>query len=639
MAKKQFKAESKRLLGLMIDSIYTHKEIFLREIISNASDAIDKLCYKALTEPEIGLTRGDFFIAVSIDKAGRTVTVEDNGIGMTAEEMDSNLGVIARSGSLKFRSDMAEDKLQESDIDIIGQFGVGFYSAFMVSDKVQVISKAYGSNEANKWESTGADGYTITPCEKESHGTKVIMHIKENTVEEDYDEFLEDYRLQALIRKYSDYIRYPIKMDEEKSRPVETDELDEKGNKKTRYEIYTENITVNSMVPIWQRSKSEVSDDDCRKFYREKYYDTEDPVCVIRVNAEGSVSYRALLFVPKNAPFNYYTRDYEAGLQLYASGVMIMEHCADLLPECFRFVRGVVDSPDLSLNISREMLQHDRQLKVIAGNLEKRIKSELKKLMGENPDAYADFYKAFARQLKYGMLAGYGEKRDTVKDLLLFTASGFDKPISLDTYVSAMPEAQKYIYYAKGDSIAMLDRLPQTEIVKDAGYSVLYLTDDVDEFVMNILGSYKDKQLKSVTEDDLGLESEDKKEETEKQEEENKELLEFIKETLDGAVSAVKLSTKLKSSPACLGTQGPVSLEMEKYFSSIPGTGEHMKAERVLELNASHPVFGVLKTAFAEDKEKAASYAKLLHFESLLTSGMEIADPGAFADLVNSLIV
>ncbi len=639
MAKKQFKAESKRLLGLMINSIYTHKEIFLRELISNASDAIDKLCYKSLSDEGSGLSRSDFYIRISTDEANRTITIEDNGIGMTAEELENNLGVIAKSGSLQFKQDMEEEKKAESGVDIIGQFGVGFYSAFMIADKVRVESKAYGSDEANAWESTGADGYTITPCEKADRGTKIIIYVKNDTGEGNYSEFLDTYRLRGLVKKYSDYVRYPIKMNISKSRSVETDEVDEEGKKKTKWETYTEEETVNSMVPIWQRSKSEVSDEDCIKFYKEKYYAQEDPVKVIRISAEGAVSYKAMLFIPRTAPYNYYSRDYEAGLELYASGVMIMDKCKDLLPECFRFVRGIVDSQDLSLNISREMLQHDRQLKTIAGSIEKRIKSELKKLMTDEPETYNEFYKNFGLQLKYGILADYGMKRELLQDLLMFYSSRAGKLISLADYVKDMPEDQKFIYYACGESVAKLDKLPQAEPIREKGYGILYLTEDADEFVMNMLGEYEGKQLKSVNAEDLGLETEENREETEKKEAENRELLDFVKDSLDGAVSAVKLSHKLKNSPVCLGTQGPVSLEMERYFNTVPGAGEKVKAERVLELNASHKVFDSLRAAYGEDKEKANKYAKLLYFQALLLSDAKIEDPAEYAELVSELMV
>ena len=639
MAKKQFKAESKRLLGLMIDSIYTHKEIFLRELISNSSDAIDKLCYKALTDEGVGMSRGDFCIKVEVDAAERTITVSDNGIGMTAEELEKNLGVIAKSGSLQFKKELDEDKKEESGIDIIGQFGVGFYSAFMVADKVRVESRAYGSDEANAWESEGADGYTITPCEKAEHGTKIILTVKPDSEEENYGEFLDSYRLRGLVKKYSDYVRYPIKMNISKSRNIETDELDENGNKKSKWETYTEEETINSMVPIWQRAKSEVSDEDCIAFYKEKFHDADDPVKVIRISAEGAVSYKALLFIPKNAPYNYYSRDYEAGLQLYASGVMIMDKCKDLLPECFQFVRGVVDSQDLSLNISREMLQHDRQLKTIAGNIEKKIKSELKKLMEDEPETYGEFYKSFGLQLKYGILANYGMKRELLKDLLMFYSSAAGKMVSLADYVKEMPEEQKYIYFACGESVGKLDKLPQAEPIREKGYGILYLTEDPDEFVMNMLGEYDVKELRSVNAEDLGIESEENKEETEKKEADNKELLDFVKDSLNGEVAAVKLSHKLKNSAVCLGVQGPISLEMERYFNSVPGAGEKVKAERVLELNGEHKVFDALKAAYENDKDRAAKYAKLLYFQSLLLSDAKIEDPAEYAELVSELMI
>ena len=610
MAKKQFKAESKKLLGLMIDSIYTHKEIFLRELISNASDAIDKLCYQSLTEGNVGLDRSDFFIRVAADEEARTLTVSDNGLGMTAEDLDSNLGVIARSGSRAFKETMDPAAAGE-EIDVIGQFGVGFYSAFMVAETVKVVSKKYGTEQAYCWESSGADGYTIKPCEKEGHGTDIILTLKPDTEEEKYSEFLGEWRLKGLIKKYSDYVRYPIKMGEE---------------------------TVNSMVPIWQRSKSEASDEDCVKFYKEKFYDAEDPLKVIRVSAEGAVSYKALLFIPAKAPYNYYSRDYEAGLQLYSSGVLIMDKCTDLLPECFRFVRGVVDSPDLSLNISRELLQHDRQLKVIAANLEKKVKSELKKLMTEAPEQYDQFYKAFGLQLKYGILSDYGMKRELLQDLLMFYSSTAQKPVSLADYVAAMPEEQKAIYFACGDTVARLDKLPQAEPIREKGWAILYLTDEVDEFVMNMLGSFEEKELKNVNSSDLGLGDEGEKEKLAEQEA-NQALLDFVKEKLDGAVSAVRLSGSLKSAPVCLGTQGEITLEMEKYFASIPGNGEKIKAERVLELNPTHPVFEKLVRAYTGDPEKAAKYARILYYEALLYAGVAIPDPAEFAALVSELMV
>ena len=612
MAKRQFKAESKRLLDLMIHSIYTHREIFLRELISNASDAIDKLCYRSLEDGGAGLDRSDFFIRITPDKENRTLTIADNGIGMDEQELDSNLGVIARSGSRQFKTDMDREKAGEENIDIIGQFGVGFYSAFMVADKVTVTSKKFGSDAAFRWESAGTDGYTVIPAEKEGQGTEIVLRLKEDGEEEKYSEFLEDWKLRELIKKYSDYVRYPIKLGED---------------------------TVNSMVPLWQRSKQEASDEDCAAFYKEKFYDPEEPRRIIRVSAEGAVSYKALLFIPAKAPFNYYSRDYEAGLQLYANGVMIMEHCTDLLPECFRFVRGIVDSPDLSLNISRELLQHDRQLKVIAANLEKKVKSELTKLLEEEPEKYEEFYSQFGLQLKYGILADFGAKRELLQDLLLFYDSGAKKPIPLKSYVSAMPEEQKSIYYACGDTVARLEKLPQAEPVREKGWSILYLTDEVDEFVMNMIGEYQEKPLKNVITGDPDLESGEDKEKLEKLQQANEAMLAFAKEALGGAVENVTLSGQLKSAPACLGTQGEITLEMEKYFASIPGSGDKIKAQRVLELNPEHPVFEALVRAYAGDQEKAKKYVKLLYFQALLYAGAEIADPAAYADLISELMV
>lgn len=640
MGKKQFKAESKRLLDLMINSIYTHKEIFLREIISNASDALDKLCYVSLTDDKVGMNRSDFCIDIKLDKDARTITVSDNGIGMTEDDMEKNLGIIANSGSLKFKTELKDEEKESNGIDIIGQFGVGFYSAFMVSEKVKVISKAYGSETAYVWESDGADGYTITEGEKESVGTDIIMYIKPDSDDENYGEFLEEYRIKSLIKKYSDYIRYPIKMDIEKSRTVETGEVDEKGNKKTTVEKYTENETVNSMIPIWQRNKADATDDDCKKFYKEHFYDMEDPVRVIRVSAEGAVDYKAMLFVPAKTPYDYFTKEYEKGLQLYASGVMIMDKCSDLLPEYFRFVKGVVDSQSLSLNISREILQHDKQLKVIASNLEKKIKSELKKMMTDDRESYDKFYNAFGIQLKYGVVNDFGMKKDLLSDLLMFYSSTEKKLVSLNEYVSRMPEEQKFIYFASGDSVAKIDQLPQTELVKDKGYEILYMTESVDDFVVQMLMNYEEKAFKSVNDKDLGFESEEEKKEAEKKAEESKELLEFLKDALDGAVSAVRFSTKLKSHPVCLTTDGPITIEMEKYFKSMPG-GEGMgqvKAERVLELNPEHKVLDSVKNAFENDKEKAAKYAKILYAQSLLIAGLEIDNPAEYADMVCELM-
>ncbi len=635
MAKKQFKAESKRLLDLMINSIYTHKEIFLREIISNASDALDKLCYKSLTDDKVGMNREDFKIEISVDKDARTITVSDNGIGMTGEELESNLGVIAKSGSFQFKND--EDVKKSTDTDIIGQFGVGFYSAFMVAEKVTVISRAYGSDEGYKWESSGADGYTVTPCEMDSVGTDVIMKVKEDTEEEKYSEFLESFRIQGLIKKYSDYIRWPIIMEVEDSRPVET--TDEKGEKKTEWETYSEKRTINSMIPIWQRAKKDVSDEDCAKYYKEHFYDSEDPAKVIRVSAEGTVSYKAMLFVPSKVPFDYYTREYQPGLALYTSGVMIMEKCQDLIPEYFRFVKGVVDSPDLSLNISREILQHDRQLRVIASSLEKRIHNELKKLMEDDREKYEKFFTNFGLQLKYGVLSDYGSHKDSISDLLMFITSKRSGMRTLKEYTDDCPEEQKYIYYACGDSASMIDALPQTEIIKDKGYEILYLTENVDEFVIQMLGKFADKEFKSVNDDDLGFETEDDKKANEDKAAENSELLEFVKDALGGAIAEARISGKLKSHPVCLTTKGAISLEMEKYFSTLPGeNGEKIKAERVLELNGDHPNFEALKKAYSEDREKAKKYAEILYDESLLIAGMPIENPARFAELVSELM-
>lgn len=641
MGKKQFKAESKRLLDLMINSIYTHKEIFLREIISNASDALDKLCYLSLTDEKVGMSRSDFYISVRPDKEARTLTVSDNGIGMTEEEMEKNLGVIANSGSFKFKNDLDKTEKEEKDIDIIGQFGVGFYSAFMVSDKVKVISRAYGSEKAYCWESSGADGYTITEAEKSSVGTDIIMFIKEDTEDEHYSEFLETYRIKSLVKKYSDYIRYPIKMDIEKTRTVETDETDENGNKKTKTESYIENETVNSMVPIWQRSKSEVSEEECKKFYKEHFFDSEDPARVIRVNAEGAVTYKAMLFIPSKAPYGYFTKDFEKGLELYTSSVLIMNKCADLVPEHFRFVKGIVDSQNLSLNISREILQHDRQLKTIAANLEKKIKSELKKMMTSDPEGYEKFFKEFGLQLKYGIVNDYGIHKDLLCDLLMFYSSSQQKLTSLADYVSRMPEDQKFIYYACGENVQRLNSLPQTELIKDKGYEILYLTDSVDEFVMQVIGTFNEKQLKSVNDKNLGIETDDEKKETEKTAEDNRELLDFVKEALGGKIKEARISNKLKSHPVCLTTDGAITLEMEKYFKSMPGGNEMagaMSAEKVLELNPQHSAFEALKKAYSEDKEKAKKYAEILYAQSLLIAGIELENPSEYADMVCGLM-
>jgi molecular chaperone HtpG len=634
MAKKQFKTESKQLLNLMINSIYTHKEIFLREIISNASDAIDKLHYKAITE-SLPVAREDFKINVSWDEDARTITVSDNGIGMNKEDMDSNLGVIAHSGSLDFKKAMEENP----DVDIIGQFGVGFYSAFLVSDKVTVRSKAYGEDTAWEWTSEGTDGYTVKECDKPDYGTEVEMHIKPDEDGENYSDFIDEYRIKELIKKYSDYVRWPIHMMLEKGAMEETGEKDEEGNPKKEWKTHLEDTVVNSMVPIWQRSKEDASDEDCKKFYKEKFHDFEDPISVIRVNAEGTVSYKAMLFIPKVAPYNFYSRDFEPGLQLYSSGVMIMDKCKDVLPDCFRFVRGVVDSPDLSLNISREMLQHDRQLNKIKNNIEKKIKNELERLLSDERDRYLEFYKSFGTQVKYGIVEGYGAKADLVKDLVLFHSMAQDRLITLKEYVEGMPEGQAKIYYASAESVARAKQLPQTEQVRDKGYDILCMTEDVDEFAIRTLREYEEKEFCDIAGNDLGLETEEEKKEADAKEEEEKEILDFVKETIGDKVSAVKLSRKLKTHAVCLSTEGDVSLEMEKYFSSIPGASEmnQVKAQRVLEINGSHPAYEALKKAYAEDKDKAADMAKIMYTQALLIAGMPVDDIMDYSDMVFKL--
>ena len=628
MAKKQFKAESKRLLDLMINSIYTHQEIFLREIISNASDAIDKLAYLALTDEKVGLSRSDFAIRLAPDTEKRVLTVSDNGIGMDKDEMENNLGTICRSGSLQFKQDMEK----QPDLDIIGQFGVGFYSAFMVAADVTVISKKYGSDEAWMWQSSGADGYTMTPCERESAGTDVIMHLKDDTDDEKYSRFLQTYELERLVKKYSDYIRYPIKMRVEKSRMKEGCEKD-----KPEYETYEEIETLNSMIPLWQKPKQDVTEAEYNQFYKDKFYDFEDPAAVIHVSVEGAVTYKALLYIPSKAPYDFYTKDYKKGLQLYSSGVMIMEHCEDLLPDCFRFVRGVVDSQDLSLNISREMLQHDRQLKFMAANLEKKIRQELEKLLKNDREKYEKVYAAFGLQLKYGVVAQYGEKKDVLQDLLLFWSQKENKLVSLKEYTDAMPDGQPHIYYASGESRERLAQLPQLEQLKEKGYDVLLLTDEVDEFVVQTLQKYADHDFLSATAKDLGLASEEEKKAVEEKAEQAKPTLEFVKETLGDKVSQVRLSTNLGSHPVCIVPAEGMSFEMEKYFKRLnPDMG--MKAERILELNADHPVFAALQLAVAQDPEKAKKYARILYTQALLMADLPVDDPSDYTDLVCELM-
>ena len=637
MSKKQFKAESKRLLDLMINSIYTHKEIFLREIISNASDAIDKLCYRSLTDDKVGMTRDDFRILVTADEAARTITVSDNGIGMTREELEQNLGVIAKSGSMAFKDGLGADEGEGADVDIIGQFGVGFYSAFMVSDRVTVISKAYGAGTAYRWESEGADGYTIDECEKDGVGTDVIMHIKPDDESERYGDFLQQWKLMQLIKKYSNYIRWPIQMDVKKSDFKETGEKNEDGSPKYETVTTTERETVNSMVPIWQRSKSEVSDEDCVAFYKEKFHDTTDPAAVIRVNAEGQVSYKALLFIPGRQLLDYMASDFEPGLQLYSSGVMIMERCPDLLSESFYFVRGIVDSPDLSLNISREMLQHDRQLRIIAQNLNKRIKNELAKMLESDRPKYEKFYKNYGRQLRYGAVANYGQNVQSLSELLLYYVD-VDKTRTLKEYTDAMPAEQEKIYYAVGDSVSRSLHLPQAELVRSKGYELLCMTDEVDEFIIQQLGTYAEKPFCNIVTDDLGLESEEERADIEKREADAKETLDFVRETLGERVAKVKLSHKLVSAPVCLTTEGGVTLEMERYFRSMPDTGmQPPKATRVLELNADSPAFAALESAVKADPERARKLVEILHAQALLIAGEELPDPAQYAEDVCSL--
>ncbi len=626
MAKKQFKAESKRLLDLMINSIYTHKEIFLREIISNASDACDKLCYQALTDPAVGLDRKDFKIEITVDKDARTLTVSDNGIGMDKADLESNLGVIASSGSYKFKQELGSDA---RDTDVIGQFGVGFYSAFMVSDHITVVTKKYGDENAWMWQSAGADGYTVTPCEKETAGTDIIMHIKANTEDEQYGEFLENWKLQELVRKYSDYIRFPIRMEVSKTRKKEDSPED-----KPEYETYTEVETLNSMVPIWQRPRNEVTAEEYSKFYRDKFHDYADPQRCIPVDAEGTVTYKALLFVPGATPFDYYTKEFEKGLQLYSNGVLIMDKCADLLPDHFRFVRGVADSPDLSLNISRELLQHDRQLKIIAGNLEKKIKADLAKMLAEDREAYEKFWKNFGRQLKYGVVNEYGRHKDLLQDLLLFYSSTEKKPVTLDEYVSRMKEDQPYIYYAAGETADKIDKLPQTEGLRDAGTEILYFTEEVDEFCAQTLRTYKGKELRSVLDQEIEEGGAKKAEEAA---ETHKAVFDFVKETLGDAVKEVKASARLKSHPVCLTAGEGLSFEIEKYFQAVQPDAA-FQADRILELNVEHPAFLALEAAVEADPGKAKTYAVLLYNQALLIAGLPLEDPSGYTDLVCGLM-
>ncbi|RKN77119.1 molecular chaperone HtpG [Paenibacillus ginsengarvi] len=624
MAKKQFKAESKRLLEMMINSIYTQREIFLRELISNASDAIDKIYYKALADDNLVFDKDNYYVKITADQANRTLVISDTGIGMTKDELENNLGIIAKSGSLAFKK---ENEAKDGH-NIIGQFGVGFYSAFMVADEITVISKPLGSDEAFKWESKGADGYTIEPAEKAAVGTEITLKIKPNTEDDNYDEFLEQYRLKAIVKKYSDFIRYPIKMDITGKRPKEGEE--------NEFEDYTEEQTVNSMIPIWRKNKSELKSEDYENFYQEKRYGFDKPLKHIHVSADGAVVYNAILFIPENTPFDYYTKEYEKGLELYANGVLIMNKCADLLPDYFSFVKGMVDSEDLSLNISREMLQHDRQLTLIAKNIKSKIKSGLQSLLKDEREKYETFYKAFGRQLKFGVYSDYGANKDLLQDLLLFTSSREKKLVTLDEYVSGMPEEQKFIYYATGESIERIEKLPQTEMVADKGYEILYFTDDIDEFAIKMLMSYKEKEFKSVSSGDLGIDSEDKPSEAE--ENEYKELFEQMKTILADKVKNVKASKRLKTHPVCLSAEGELSIEMEKVLKAMPGSGD-VQADKVLEINVNHEVFGALKKAYGQDQEKLSLYTHLLYNQALLIEGLPVQDPVEFTNDICKIMV
>ncbi|HAT4078689.1 molecular chaperone HtpG [Clostridium perfringens] len=622
MEKREFKAESKRLLDIVINSIYTNREIFLRELISNASDAIDKVYYKTLGDSSLTFNKDDYYIKIKPNKEERTITISDKGIGMTEKELDENLGVIAKSGSLQFKK---ENEIKDG-FDIIGQFGVGFYSGFLVADKITVITKAFGADKAYKWESDGVDGYTISEAEKDSFGTDIILHLKANDEDENYDEFLEEYKLKSLIKKYSDFIRYPIKLDVTKSRVKEGTE--------NEHEEYVEEETVNSMVPLWRRNKNELTDDDYNNFYVEKRFGFDKPLRHIHISVDGMISYNSILYIPENIPYDYYTKEYEKGLELYSNGVLIMEKCSELLPDYFGFVKGIVDSQDLSLNISREMLQHDRQLSRIAKNIKTKIKNELESMMKNDRESYEKFYKSFGRQLKYGVYDDFGMNKDELKDLLMFYSSKEKKMVSLAEYVERMAEDQKYIYYAVGESNERIEKMPQTEMVLDKGYEILYFTEDVDEFAIKMLMNYKEKEFKSVSSGDLGIESE---EENKKENEENKGIFEAMKEALGEKISAVKASSRLKNYPVCLSSEGEVSIEMEKILSAMPNN-QGVKAQKVLEVNTNHEVFNSLKDALENDKDKFNLYTKLLYNQALLVEGLSIEDPVDFTNDICKLM-
>ncbi|MDK0534810.1 molecular chaperone HtpG [Clostridium perfringens] len=622
MEKREFKAESKRLLDIVINSIYTNREIFLRELISNASDAIDKVYYKTLGDSSLTFNKDDYYIKIKPNKEERTLTISDKGIGMTEKELDENLGVIAKSGSLQFKK---ENEIKDG-FDIIGQFGVGFYSGFLVADKITVITKAFGADKAYKWESDGVDGYTISEAEKDSFGTDIILHLKANDEDENYDEFLEEYKLKSLIKKYSDFIRYPIKLDVTKSRVKEGTE--------NEHEEYVEEETVNSMVPLWRRNKNELTDDDYNNFYVEKRFGFDKPLRHMHISVDGMISYNSILYIPENIPYDYYTKEYEKGLELYSNGVLIMEKCSELLPDYFGFVKGIVDSQDLSLNISREMLQHDRQLSRIAKNIKTKIKNELESMMKNDRESYKKFYKSFGRQLKYGVYDDFGMNKDELKDLLMFYSSKEKKMVSLAEYVERMAEDQKYIYYAVGESNERIEKMPQTEMVLDKGYEILYFTEDVDEFAIKMLMNYNEKEFKSVSSGDLGIESE---EENKKENEENKGIFEAMKEALGEKISAVKASSRLKNYPVCLSSEGEVSIEMEKILSTMPNN-QGVKAQKVLEVNTNHEVFNSLKDALENDKDKFNLYTKLLYNQALLVEGLSIEDPVDFTNDICKLM-
>ena len=627
MKKKQFKTESQKLLDMMINSIYTHKEIFLRELISNASDAIDKLYFRSLTDTSVSTSKSDYAIWIKADKAERTLVISDNGCGMSKDELENNLGTIAKSGSFDFK----RDNDQGDNVDIIGQFGVGFYSAFMVADRITVRSRQYGADEASIWESEGVDGYRIGECEKAEFGTEITLHIKEDGEDEKYSDYLEEYKIRELIKKYSDYIRYPIKMTVTRS--------EKKEGTENEYEQVSKTETLNSMIPLWKKAQSEVTDEEYSSFYSEKFYDFEDPLKVITQKSEGTATYTALMFIPSHAPYNYYTKDYEKGLELYSSGVMIMEKCSDLLPDYFSFVKGLVDSSDLSLNISREMLQHDRQLKVMAKSIEKKIKSELEKLMNQDREKYEKFFDAFGVQLKFGLYSDFGTHKETLQDLVMFKSSKEKKYVTLKEYVGSMSEEQKAIYYACGESIERIEMLPQVEAVKEKGFEVLYLTDDVDEFALKVLGKYSDKEFKNVTAEALDISSDEEKEAIKKENESSEEMLKFMKESIE-KVSAVRFTNTLKKHPVCLSSEGDLSVEMEKVLKRMPGAEEGApKANVVLEINSAHPVAEKIKALFESDKDTLAKYAKILYGEACLIGGVGIENPNEFTELISELMI